>query len=137
MPFLAIKNNILGKSYELSLALVDRQISQKINKTYRGKNKPTNVLSFAINKGAGEIILCPSVIKAESKDKTKNFGKSYTELFGFLVIHAMLHLKGLKHGAIMESIELKYDQKYFYRNRRGLRHNQSRSGRVSKRRKKS
>ena len=50
LPFLAIKNDILGKNYSLSLVFVNKQISSKINKTYRNKDKATNILSFIISK---------------------------------------------------------------------------------------
>ena len=137
LPFSLLKDDILGKNYSLSIALVTEKISKEINTRYRNKNKPTNILSFPLSKTEGEIILCPKVIERESKDKEKNFGKDYRKLFGFLVIHGMLHLKGMEHGAIMERQEKKYDQKYFYRDRRGNHHDESRSGRISKGRKKS
>ena len=108
LPFSAIKNDILGKKYSLSLAFVDKKISRKINKTYRNKNKATNILSFALAKKEGEIVLCPEVIKIEAQNPKKNFNKSYRQLVGFLVIHGMLHLKGLKHGKKMEKAEEKY-----------------------------
>ena len=137
LPFLLIKNDILDKNYDLSIAFVGEKESHKINKNYRQKDKPTNILSFAISKNSGELILCPSLIKKESADPEKNFGKNFSKLLGFLVIHGMLHLKGYEHGGIMELQEKKYDQKYFYRDRRGLDDDQSRSRRISKRRKKS
>lgn len=138
LPVLDLKNDILGKRYVLSLAMVDEKTSQEINKKYRKKNKPTNVLSFALSENEGEIILCPDVIKKE----TGKFSKSFRGLFGFLVIHGMLHLKGHEHSSklgreTMEKEENKYDQKYFYRNRRGVPDDQSGSGRIFKGRKKS
>jgi probable rRNA maturation factor len=108
LPFFDLKNDILGKNYSLSIAMVTEKISCEINTRYRRKNKSTNVLSFPLSKNEGELILCPKVIKRESKDKEKNFGKNYRDLFGFLVIHGMLHLKGYEHGSKMESEEEKY-----------------------------
>lgn len=141
MRFEKLKNDILGKDYDLSLAYVDEKKSREINKKYRKKDKPTNVLSFSLSKQSGEIIICPAVVKREAKDKTKNFGKKYQELLVFLVIHGMLHLKGLEHSSRMERAEKfyckKYDKKYFDRDRRGLLYNQSRSGRIHQGRKKS
>ena len=104
LPFEKMKNDILGKGYSLSIALVDQAISQKINWETRGKNKPTNILSFILHKNEGEIILCPVVIRHEAK----NFGKTFGQFLGFLVIHGMLHLKGLDHGKKMEKEEEKY-----------------------------
>jgi len=111
LPFVIIKNDILGKEYSLSLAFIDEKKSREINKTYRNKDKSTNVLSFPLSKKDGEILICPAVVKKE----TKKFNKNFKELLGFLVIHGMLHLKGMGHSSRMEEEEKKYDQKYFSR----------------------
>ena len=67
LPLLAMKNDILGKNYSLSLAFVKKNKMKEINKIYRKKNKPTNILSFPLTKTSGEIIICPSVVKSETK----------------------------------------------------------------------
>lgn len=133
LPFLGIKNDILGKNYSLSLAFVDEKTSRKINKEYRKKDKPTNILSFLLHKNAGEIIMCPIVIKKEAQ----NFDRNFTQFMGFLVIHGMLHLKGHEHSSTMERLEEKYDKKYFGGDRCGLDDNESCGRGISKRRKKS
>lgn len=137
LPFLAIKDDILGKKYSLSLAFIDEKTSRNINKTYRKKDKATNILSFSLSKTEGEIVMCPQLIKKEIRDKNKNFNKNYSEFLGFLVIHGMLHLKGMQHSAIMERAEKKYDKKHLDRNRHRLINDKSRGGRVHQRRKKS
>lgn len=137
LPFVFIKNDILGEEYDLSIAFVSEKKSQEINKQYRDKNYPTNILSFCLSKKEGEIILCPSVIKKESKNKDKNFGKNFSNLLGYLVIHGMLHLKGMQHSSRMDREEKKYDQKYFSRDRRRILYDESRGGRIFKGRKKS
>lgn len=137
LPLLAIKNDILGKNYSLSLAYVSEKKSQEINTTYRNKNKPTNILSFPLSKKEGEIVICPSIVKKEITTGEKNDDRNFKEYLGYLVIHGMLHLKGFEHSSRMDKAEEKYDEKYFYRNRRGDHHDQSRGGRISKRRKKS
>ncbi|MDD5721273.1 MAG: rRNA maturation RNase YbeY [Candidatus Pacebacteria bacterium] len=104
LPFVLLKEDILGKKYSLSIACVDEKTSKEINKKYRNKNKPTNILSFLLSKNEGEIILCPAVIKKEAK----NFNKTFSDFLGFLVIHGMLHLKGYEHGSKMEEMEEKY-----------------------------
>ena len=131
--FSIIKNEILGKKYSLSIACVDEETSKRINKKYRGKNKPTNILSFSLHKNVGEIILCPTIIKKEAK----NFNRTFSKFLGFLVIHGMLHLKGFEHSSTMEILEKKYDQKYFSGHRHRIVHDKSRGRRISKRRKKS
>ena len=131
--FSIIKNEILGKKYSLSIACVDEKTSRKINREYRGKDKPTNILSFSLRKNMGEIILCPAVIKREAK----SFNRTFPKFLGFLVIHGMLHLKGYEHSSTMEELEQKYDQKYFSGDRRRLVHDTRRGRGISKGRKKS
>jgi len=108
LPFLAIKNDILGKAYTLSIAFVTPPQSRRINRTYRGKDNPTNILSFPLTKDSGELILCPSVIKKEAPD----FDRTFRDFMLFLTIHGLLHLKGLDHGKKMENLEKKYEVKY-------------------------
>ena len=133
LHFSNIKKDILGESYSLSIVFINEKQIQKFNKNYRKKNIPTNILSFPLSKKEGEIFICPKVVKTQLKD----FDRNLKEMIGFLVIHGMLHLKGMKHSAKMEVAEKKYDQKYFYRNRCGVFHDKSRDGRISKGRKKS
>ena len=112
LPILALKDDILGKDYTLSLAYLSEKAIKDINKKYRKKDKSTNVLSFPFSKKEGELVLCPTLIKKESKDREKNFGKNYTELFLFLVIHGILHLKGMSHGRKMKRLESFYCKKF-------------------------
>ena len=99
-----IKDDILGIDYTLSIAFVSVEKSRELNKKYRRKDKPTNVLSFPYRKNEGEILLCKEVIRKEAK----KLGRSYGEFLKFLVIHGMLHLKGMQHGRKMEAAEKKY-----------------------------
>ncbi len=101
LPFVALKNLVLGKNYNLSVVFVSPPESQKLNKKYRNKNKPTNVLSFAYEKNNGEIIIS---LKTAREDAPR-FKTTYKNFVGHLVIHAMLHLKGMDHSSTMESKE--------------------------------
>lgn len=107
-PFLKIKNDILGKKYSLSIAFIGEKKSREINKEYRKKDEATNILSFALRKDVGELVLCKTVIKKEAK----NFNKTFEGWLGFLVIHGMLHLKGLEHSKKMEKLEDFYCKKF-------------------------
>lgn len=109
LPFANIKNKILGKKYELSIVFLEDKEIKKINKKYRGKNKPTNVLSFSLTEYSGEILLAPDVIKKEAP----KFGMNIKNFTGFLIIHGMLHLLGFDHGSTMEAKEEKW-KKYFH-----------------------
>lgn len=108
VPFEVLHDFILGKKYELSVAFVDPKTIQKINKKYRKKNKPTNVISVNLDEKNGEIILCPQIIKKE----TEIFKENFQNLTIILVIHAMLHLKGYEHGSKMNNIELRLQKKF-------------------------
>lgn len=114
LPFLAMKDGILGKGYSLSIAFVLPADSHKLNKTYRKKDKPTNVLSFSLDKNNGELVLCPKVIKEEAK----LFDRTYENFLGYLAIHGMLHLKGLDHGRKMDQQEKKFEKKYLSRSKK-------------------
>lgn len=109
LPLVLIKNDILGKTYDLSIVFVGKKRSANLNEKYRNKKGPTNILSFPYSKKDGEIIICPQVAKTQNK----KFNKTYRQFIGFLLIHGMLHLKGMDHGNKMEKKEEFYFHKYF------------------------
>ncbi len=108
--FESVKEAILGKKYELSIAYVSSNVSRDLNRAYRGKDKPTNILSFPLDKTSGELVINLPQVKKDAP--AFGFGKNYKTFLGFLVIHGMLHLKGFEHGSKMESMEKKYCKKF-------------------------
>jgi probable rRNA maturation factor len=108
LPVEKIKNEILGKQYELSFAFISKKEIQLLNKTYRKKDEPTDILSFPLSKNEGEILICKDIAKI----KCKEFGMTFQNYLIFLVIHGSLHLKGLDHGAKMERYEFAYHSRY-------------------------
>lgn len=108
LPFAQIKERVLGKKYELSLVFTGDRVSRRLNRQYRGKDKPTNVLSFNVTETTGEIFINLRQVKRE----TKKFGEKYENLVGFLFIHGLLHLKGLEHGSTMERAEKKLRKQF-------------------------
>ncbi len=62
-----MKDQILGKNYNLTLVCVGDQRSRTLNRTYRGKDYPTNVLSFPLSKTAGEIYLALPRVRVDAK----------------------------------------------------------------------
>ncbi len=103
VPFVAIRDKILGTSYELSIAFVSPKTAQKINQTYRNKSYIPNTLSFSLTKKSGEIFLCKSILRSQYR----SFYMTYDNFVTFIVIHSMLHLKGMAHGSTMERTEKK------------------------------
>lgn len=101
LPFEEMKNEILGKKYEISLVFIGDTTSKKLNFEYRGKDKPANILSFPLSKNEGEIFI--NLNKA--KKDAKKFDSTPSKFIGFLFIHGLLHLKGYSHSSTMESME--------------------------------
>lgn len=117
-----------GKAYEpaeISLVLSNDVFIQTLNREYRGKNKPTNVLSFESGmrptKGqpwlAGDIIIAYETVVREAIEQNKTF----EEHFAHLLIHGVLHLQGEDHltereAKRMESKEVKIMKSLGYAN---------------------
>ncbi len=104
IPYLSIKEKLLGKNYILTIIFCSPDESQLHNKTYRDKDYPTNILSFPLAENEGEIYISLSTAR---KDAPK-FDMSYIKFLHLLVIHGCLHLKGHDHGSTMEELEKNY-----------------------------
>jgi len=80
-----------------------------LNHDFRGKDKPTNVLSFPGDDGyAGDIAIAYGITRKEAKDA----GKSFADHVSHLVVHGVLHLAGYDHerprdAKVMEPLEVK------------------------------
>ena len=101
LPFFAMKNAVLGKTYELSLVFTENVLSQKLNKKYKKKNRPANVLSFPLGAHEGEMFINIQLARRESHMRK---GK-YRNHVGYLFIHGLFHLKGYRHNSTMEKEE--------------------------------
>ncbi len=99
--FSAIKDAVLGASYELDLIFTVPTKMKKLNLIYRDKNISTDILSFPLGKNEGEIYISPS----DARKMAKDFDRAYENFIAFLFIHGCVHLKGHDHGATMERIE--------------------------------
>ncbi len=108
-PFPAIKD----KTGEISIVLSDDGFIQNLNKEYRDKDKPTNVLSFpqidfqqdipADNLlTMGDIILAYGVITQEAKEQNKSLEDHFTHL----IVHGTLHLLGYDHETTIDAEEM-------------------------------
>lgn len=107
-----IKNEILGKAYELSFVFVSRAKIKELNKKYRGKDEPTDILSFPLESNGGEILICKEAAKEKFEEVWKGKYRTFENYLIFLVIHGCLHLKGLEHGSKMEKYELSHYSRY-------------------------
>jgi probable rRNA maturation factor len=104
LPFVSIKNKILGEQYEFGLSLLTSQKQKKINLKYRNKNETTNILSFPLSENSGEITIDPIKVKKDAP----LFNMNYNQFFKYLLIHGLLHLKGFEHSSTMDREEKKY-----------------------------
>ena len=98
-----------------SLLVTTADEVQSLNKQYRNKDKPTNVLSFPMESPAeidvsllGDIVLCAPVIKQEAEQQSR----SEVSHWAHMVVHGMLHLQGYDHienhdAEQMEQLEIK------------------------------
>lgn len=107
------------KNAEVSITLVDDVAIQKINKKYRGMNKPTNVLSFELGDDVllGDIFISLDTVQREAK----NENISVAEHTAHMVVHGMLHLLGYDHlndkdATRMEKKEITILKKLGYKN---------------------
>ncbi|MDV2683124.1 rRNA maturation RNase YbeY [Alkalihalophilus lindianensis] len=93
---------------ELSITFVDEKRIQEINKEYREKDAPTDVISFALNdevdgemdlvmegmpNALGDIIISVAHISRQAEE----YGHSFDRELGFLAVHGFLHLLGYDH----------------------------------------
>ena len=106
---------VTEQEFELTIRLVNIDESQQLNKQYRQKDKPTNVLSFPFEVPAGielnllgDLVICAQIVEQEAKAQNKALFEHWTHM----VIHGCLHLLGYDHikdddAKKMEVLEVK------------------------------
>jgi len=102
LAYMPIKEKVLGASYELSLVFVGSRRMRTLNRTYRNKDKTTDILSFSLTKNSGEIFICLDKVR----NQIKKLGGTLNNRVAFLFIHGLHHLKGLDHGSRMDKEEM-------------------------------
>lgn len=111
----------LAEDTEMSVSFMDNQGIQVINRDYRGKDSPTDVISFALeDEGQDEI---PIIFDDEAEQLPRNLGDimistekakeqateyehSFERELGFLAVHGFLHLNGYDHMEPEEEKEM-------------------------------
>ncbi len=103
----------IKKPLEISLSFVTPARMQALNKQYRKKDRPTDVLSFSSREAAlpkalqaqssswGDVVICPAYAKGEAKRRSLPLREELVRL----LIHGVLHLAGYDHAT--EEDELK------------------------------
>ncbi|GMM90007.1 rRNA maturation RNase YbeY [Vibrio fortis] len=107
---------------ELTIRIVDTEESHQLNHEYRGKDKPTNVLSFPFEAPPGieldllgDLIICRQVVEKEAEEQNKPLLAHWAHM----VVHGSLHLLGYDHieddeAEEMESLETEIMQAMGY-----------------------
>ena len=100
---------------EVVVRICDEAESRHLNHDYRGKDRPTNVLSFAYEPlpeldlhHVGDLVICAPVVRREATEQHKPVEAHWAHM----VVHGMLHLQGYDHEAepdarLMETLETK------------------------------
>lgn len=116
--FLSVAKKILkGENKELenlSIAFVSSEEISKINKKYRKKDKPTDVLSFqkvsGIKGDFSEIVICPKVVKEKARISKEGFKKELAKT----LIHGVLHVLGHDHEiSKKEAKKMELKERYY------------------------
>lgn len=91
---------------ELGISVVGNAESRALNSRYRGKQSPTNVLSFPMPAAAGkargmigDIVVCAPLVAREAREQ----GKALRAHWAHMVIHGTLHLLGFDHERATEA----------------------------------
>ncbi len=100
---------------EISLSFVTLQKIQLLNKAYRQKDRPTDVLSFSSREAGalpkeiqaqspswGDVVICPAYAKQEAKRR----GLPLHEELVRLLVHGVLHLAGYDHATEAEELKM-------------------------------
>ena len=115
---LAAEMENITEESELSLTFVTNEKIHQINKEYRGVDRPTDVISFALEESVEEeieIIGAPSMPRIlgdiiisipKAKEQAMEYGHSFMRELGFVAVHGFLHLLGYDHGRKEEEKEM-------------------------------
>lgn len=99
---------------EVVVRIVDETECATLNKSYRGKTGPTNVLSFSYESPPrletnllGDLIICAPVIQREAKGQ----GKPVDAHWAHMAVHGTLHLLGYDHQTDEQAVEMESREK--------------------------
>lgn len=83
---------LAGISADVAVLITGRRQIQQLNRRFRQKNKPTDVLSFP-REDSGDIAICAEIAQSNAH----RFGHSVASELKILILHGMLHLAGYDH----------------------------------------
>jgi probable rRNA maturation factor len=95
--FLALAQAATGLKGQVHVLLSDDAALQQLNKTFRRKNKPTDVLSFPAPAGIPGIAGDLAISLETAARQAAGFGHTLQEEIKILLLHGLLHLAGYDH----------------------------------------
>lgn len=110
----------LGTNAEISILLCHNEYIHKLNKQYRNIDRPTDVLSFALNEGEADgydgpdtALLGDIVISLEKvQEQAEEYGHSFERELAYLTIHGMLHILGYDHMEPDDKAEMRKEEEF-------------------------
>lgn len=105
------------QGWELTVKIVGERVGRRLNRRYRKRDRATNVLSFRSElpepvlaalmrdggcRPLGDLVLCAPVVLAEARRQ----GKEPADHWAHLLIHGILHLRGLDHKHVKAAMEM-------------------------------
>ena len=114
----AAESGVACRDCEVTVRVVDEPAIQELNRLYRGRDRPTNVLAVPADLDAmpglpadaprllGDLVVCAPVVAREAAEQ----GKAVADHWGHMLVHGFLHLLGYDHqsaadAARMEALE--------------------------------
>ncbi|PIR69791.1 MAG: rRNA maturation RNase YbeY [Candidatus Niyogibacteria bacterium CG10_big_fil_rev_8_21_14_0_10_46_36] len=117
VPWQDIQTKILGKRFQISVAILSDTEMRRVRRILRAQKKfhfepnhALNVLSFLLGDGIGEVLLNKDQIRKEAE----RYGDSFRERLMCLYIHGLLHIKGYDHKHRKDEIRMTGQEEKFF-----------------------
>ncbi|WP_423902036.1 rRNA maturation RNase YbeY, partial [Colibacter massiliensis] len=109
----------LAEETEISVVLCGNNYIHGLNKIYRRIDRPTDVLSFALNEGEeaddgpAAVLLGDIVISLEkTAEQAEEYGHSFERELAYLTVHGMLHILGYDHMTENDKKEMRKEEEF-------------------------
>lgn len=111
----------IGPDEELSVLICNNEYIHELNATYRNIDRPTDVLSFALNEdmddenaeGEGRHLLGDLIISIDkAHEQGEEYGHGLEREMAYLTVHGCLHILGYDHMEDEEKAEMRREEEY-------------------------
>jgi len=103
----------MDANIELSLSFVNNEEIKKLNKNFRNKDYPTDVLSFPINERIEDLTILGDIVISVDKviEQAEEYKHSFKRELVYLIVHGMFHLFGYDHIDIEDKEKMRKKEK--------------------------